>query len=212
MSLAIYFLRHGETASSKANSFCGSSDPGLTEAGFEMAKEFAEAYKSLPFEAVFSSPLKRAVLTAEPVCTNHKIQMLLDDGLKEIAFGQWEGKIRDEVEKTFHDDYIWWLADPGWNAPTQGEKGIEIARRSSHVLERIEQTYSSGNVLVVSHKATIRIMLCSLLGIDVGRFRDRFQLPVGSISIVDMTANGPSLRLMNDRSYMSRKLRERPGT
>ena len=116
------------------------------------------------------------------------------------------------MEKNFHDDYIWWLADPGWNAPTKGEKGIEIVRRSSEVLNKIEHTYNNGNVLIVSHKAAIRIMLCSLLGIDIGRFRDRFQLLVGSICIVDMMVHGPSLRLMNDRSYMSLELRERPGT
>jgi broad specificity phosphatase PhoE len=212
MALSIYFLRHGETASSRGDTFCGRLDPPLTDAGRNMAEEFAEAYKSLPLAAVFSSPQQRAVLTAEPICNNHRIRMQLNDGLREIAYGKWEGKTRDEVEKEFHDDYILWLADPGWNAPTQGEKGVEIARRSSQVLELIEQNYTSGNVLVVSHKAMIRIMLCSLLGIDLGRFRDRFQLPVGSICIIDMTAHGPSLRLMNDRSYMSAKLRERPGT
>ena len=132
--------------------------------------------------------------------------------MKEIAFGQWEGKTPEDVNRYFHDDYVRWLTDPGWNAPTEGQKGIDIARRSSLVLEEIEKTYPEGNVLVVSHKATTRIMLCSLIGIDVGRFRDRISMPVGSISIMEMTEHGPLMRMLGDRSYLRESLRSRADT
>ncbi len=138
--------------------------------------------------------------------------MQLKEGLKEIAYGRWEGKIPEEVKREFHDTYVRWLAHPGWNAPSGGERGIDIARRSSLVIEEIEQTCSAGNVLVVSHKATTRIMLCSLLGIDVGRFRDRISMPVASISIVEMAVHGPLVRIMGDRSYLRDQLRRRVGT
>ena len=138
--------------------------------------------------------------------------MSLKEGLKEIAYGQWEGKTPEEVNREFHDDYVRWLADPGWNAPPAGERGIDIARRCSLVLEEIEQAYISGNVLVVSHKATTRIMLCSLLGIDVGRFRDRISMPVASISIVEMTSQGPLLHMMSDRYHLRGLRRNQAGT
>jgi broad specificity phosphatase PhoE len=80
------------------------------------------------------------------------------------------------------------------------------------VLDEIERTYPSGNVLVVSHKATTRIMLCSLLGIDVGRYRDRISMPVASINVVEMTEQGPLLKLLGDRSHLQESLRRRPGT
>jgi probable phosphoglycerate mutase len=165
MSLVTYFLRHGETTASQTRGYCGTLDPDLTPEGYQMAEDFADAYKSLPWAAVFSSPLRRAVATAKPLCEGAGIQMHLKEGLREIAYGQWEGKIPEEVSREFHDTYIRWLADPGWNAPSGGERGIDIARRSSLVLEEIEKTFTTGNVLVVSHKATIRIMLCSLIGI-----------------------------------------------
>jgi broad specificity phosphatase PhoE len=136
----------------------------------------------------------------------------LRDGFKEIAYGQWEGKTPEEVNREFHDEYVSWLADPGWYAPTGGERGVDIARRSSLVLDEIDRTHSSGNVLVVSHKATVRIMLCSLLGIDVGRYRDRLSLPVAALSIVEMTAQGPLLRVLGDRCHLRQSLRLRPGT
>ena len=202
MSLTIYFLRHGETTASRTGRYCGALDADLTPEGYQMAEDFADAYKYLPWVAVFSSPLRRALGTANPLCEAAGIRMQLKKGLKEIAYGQWEGKTPEEVNREFHDDYVRWLADPGWNAPTGGERGIDIARRSSLVLEEIEKTCTTGNVLVVSHKATIRIMLCSLLGTDVGRFRDRISMPVASISIVEMAEHGPLLHRMGDRSYL----------
>jgi broad specificity phosphatase PhoE len=212
MSLTIYFLRHGETTASRTGGYCGALDPDLTPEGYQMAEEFADAYKLLPWVAVFSSPLRRAVATAKPLCEAEGIRMQLKEGLREIAYGQWEGKNPEEVNREFHDDYVRWLADPGWNAPTGGERGIDIARRSSFVLEEIEKTYTSGNVLVVSHKATTRIMLCSLIGIDVGRFRDRIKMPVAAISIVEMAVHGPLLHMMGDRAYVRDLLRRRGGT
>ena len=207
MSLIIYFLRHGETTDSQRGGYCGTLNPDLTSEGYEMAEDFADAYKSLPWVAVFSSPLRRAVATAKPLCEAVGIRMQLKEGLREIAFGQWEGKTPEDVDREFHDDYVRWLTDPGWNAPTGGQRAIDIARRSSLELEEIEKTCVTGNVLVVSHKATIRIMLCSLLGIDVGRFRDRISMPVACISIVEFATHGPLLHVMGDRSYLREHLR-----
>ncbi len=212
MKLIIYFLRHGETTASQTGGYCGTLDPDLTPAGYQMADDFADAYKSLPWVAVLSSPLRRAVATAKPLCEAVRIRMLLKEGLKEIDFGQWEGKTPGDVNRQFHDDYVRWLTEPGWNAPTGGERGIDVARRSSIVLEEIEKTYTAGYVLVVSHKATTQIMLCSLLGIDVGRFRDRISMPVASISIMEIAMHGPLLHRMGDRSYLSAALRSRAVT
>ena len=177
-----------------------------------MARDFATAYRDLAWEAVFCSPLKRAVATAQPLCEAVGLNPHLREGLKEIAYGHWEGKTPEEVNHEFHDEYVRWLADPGWNAPTGGERGVDVARRSSMVLDEIERTHPSGNVLIVSHKATGRIMLCSLLGIDVGRYRDRLSMPVAALSIVEMTEQGPLLRVLGDRTHLRQSLRLRPGT
>jgi broad specificity phosphatase PhoE len=212
MSLKVYFLRHGETTSSQSGTYCGALDIHLTPEGHQMAEDFAQAYRSLSWTAVYTSPLWRAINTAKPLCEAVKIDMQQREGLKEITYGKWEGKTPEEINHEFHDEYVRWLADPGWNSPTGGEKGVDIARRSSLVLEEIEQKHTTGNVLVVSHKATIRIMLCSLLGIDIGRFRDRIGVPVASVSIVEMAERGPLLHVMSDRSHLREQLRERVGT
>ncbi|WP_392533095.1 histidine phosphatase family protein [Nostoc sp. C117] len=212
MSLTLYFLRHGQTECSRNNSFCGSIDSELTLEGLEMAKAFADAYSSTPWTAIFCSPMRRTVATGKPLCEAIGMEAQLRDGLKEINYGEWEGKTPEIISRDYHDDYIRWSADPAWNAPTGGEMGVTIAFRALQVIEEIKQNYSSGNILVVSHKATIRIILCSLLGIDVGRFRFRLGCPVGSVSPVEFTSHGPLLKALADRTHLNEHLRNLPGT
>ena len=80
------------------------------------------------------------------------------------------------------------------------------------MIAEIQEKYAKGNVLVVSHKATIRIILCELLGIDLGRYRDRIDMPAGSVSVVKFDVHGPLLQVLGDRAYMGEDLRSRPGT
>ena len=213
MSLRIYFVRHGETTYSQTGGFCGAIDPELTPAGFQMAEQFAATYAKVPWEAVYVSPMKRTIATAKPLCDAVGIEMQLRDGLREINYGDWEGKTVEEVKKDYEEDYINWLTEPAWNAPTNGgETSVEIASRSSLVIAEIQEKYKSGNVLVVSHKATIRILLCSLLGIDLGRYRYRIGALAASVSIVKFDVRGPLLEVLGDRSYMDENLRNLPGT
>jgi broad specificity phosphatase PhoE len=212
MTLTLYFLRHGQTEWSRNNAFCGSLDPELTSDGMEMASSFASSYSSTPWEAIFCSPMHRTLATARPLCEAVEMQPQLRDGLKEIHYGKWEGSTPEAVSAEFHDDYIRWLADPAWYAPTGGEMAVAIASRATQVIEEIKQLYRDGNVLIVSHKATIRIMLCSLLGIDVGRFRFRLGCPVGSVSVVEFTSHGPLLKVLADRTHLDERLRNLPGT
>lgn len=213
MSLTIYLLRHGQTSLSRGDVFCGSGlDPELTPDGLKMAQVFADSYTATSWRAIFSSSLRRAVTTAEPLCEALGMELQIRAGLNEIAYGKWEGLTKPKVGKEYHDDYIKWLADPAWHAPTDGEMAVAIARRGLHVIEEIKERYTDGNVLIVSHKATLRIILCGLLGIDVGRFRYRLVCPVGSVSIVEFTAEGPLLHALADRSHFTENLRGLPGT
>jgi broad specificity phosphatase PhoE len=212
MGSVLYLLRHGETTASQIGGYCGALDPDLTNEGQEMAHDFAKAYKHLDWKAIFCSPTKRTVATAQPLCEAVGLNPELRDGFKEISYGQWEGKTPEQVSREFHDDYVSWLADPGWFGPTGGERGIDVTRRSAMVLDEIEKAYPEGNILIVSHKATIRIMLCYLLGIDVGRYRDRFRLRPVALSVVEITKQGPLLIMLGDRSHLRESLRERPGT
>ena len=212
MSLTLYFLRHGETIYSETGAYCGELDTELTPEGVQMAEAFAQAYRSIAWTAAYVSPMKRTIATAKPLCEALSLEMQLRDGLKEIRYGKWEDKSVDFVKQHYWDDYIRWLAEPAWNPPTGGETSVEISSRASLVIAEIQEKYAKGNVLVVSHKATIRIILCELLGIDLGRYRDRIDMPAGSVSIVKFDVHGPLLQVLGYRAYMGEDLRSRPGT
>ena len=213
MPLSLYLLRHGQTPLSRQDVFCGSGlDPELTDDGMQMAQAFADVYRTNSWAAIFTSQLRRTISTAAPLSNALGIKPEICAGLNEIAYGSWEGRTKADVDQSFHDDYVNWLADPAWHAPTGGELAIEVARRSLQVVEDITERFRDDNVLVVSHKATIRIILCGLLGIDVGRFRYRLGCPVGSVSIVEFTSHGPLLKVMADRSHLSERLQSLLGT
>ena len=211
LSLKLYFLRHGETTYSETGAYCGDLDPELTSEGAQMARAFADAYRSMPWTAVYVSPMKRTIATAKPLCDALGLEMQLRDGLKEIRYGKWEDKSVDFVKQHYWDDYVRWLTEPAWNPPTGGETSVEISSRASLVVAEIREKYAHGDILVVSHKATIRILLCGLLGIDLGRYRDRIEMLAGSVSIVKFGVHGPLLEVLGNRAYMGEELRTRPG-
>lgn len=212
MPLTLYLLRHGETEASRTGGYCGIADIELSAIGREMAEDFAEAYKDHPWAEIYCSPLQRTRATVEPLCRRTGLEPCFRDGLRELEYGEWEGKSAEAVSRDHHGDYLRWLADAGWNAPTGGERGIDVGLRAMAVIREIWGAHPEGNVLVVSHKATLRILLCHLLGIDVGSYRDRVHIPVASLSVVEMREHGPLLTRLGDRSHLRPELRDLPGT
>ena len=212
MALNLYLLRHGETEASRTGGYVGFTDVDLTPEGLAMAEAFAEKYKHLPWQAIFASPLKRTVATATPIAKAVGLNIQLRNGLKEMFLGEWEGLSLEEVKARHDKDYNNWMTEPAWNPPTGGETGMQVASRAAMVIAEIENQFTEGNVLVVSHKTTIRLMLCSLLGIDSGRYRDRINMPVASVSLVRFDKYGPMLLKHGDRTHLPEELESRPGT
>ena len=212
MTLRLYLVRHGETAASREGGYSGSGNPPLTEAGQQMAQSLADTYADLEWQAAYVSPMLRAQETAQPLCQAANLSMRIRDGLREIDFGAWEDRTPAEVMESHHQDYLQWLAEPAWNPPTGGESAVTVASRVSLVITEITETIADGNVLVVSHKATLRILLCNLLGIDLGRYRDRIAMPVASLSVLSFDKHGPCLERLGDRSHLPPELRDRAGT
>lgn len=217
VSLRLHLLRHGQTPASRENVFCGRGlDPDLTPDGLAMAAAFANAYHTTPWQAVYAGPLRRTRATARVIVDAwHDVRTLpvvVEDGLAELDYGRWDGRTTEAVDREFHDAYVRWTADPAWNAPTGGETAVTLAQRMLTVVETISRAVAEGDVLVVSHKASIRALLCALLGVDVGRFRYRFGCPVGSLTVVEFGPHGPLALTVADRSHLDARLRALPGT
>jgi probable phosphoglycerate mutase len=213
MSLTLYLLRHGETEYSQKGGYCGALDAELTPEGQSMAQAFADTYREIEWTDVYVSPMKRTMSTAQPLCDAVGLPMQVREGLREISYGAWENQDLDYVKQHHEQDYIRWMTEPAWNPPTGGETAVQIANRAMAVIAEIEAKYSNGgNILIVSHKATIRIIICSLLGMDIGRYRDRVNALAGSVSIIKFATYGPMLEALGDRHYLPAHLQDRAGT
>jgi broad specificity phosphatase PhoE len=210
--LSLYLLRHGQTDASRNNLFAGRIDPPLNAVGQAMAEAVAARYGSFGWREIVSSPLVRAQQSAAPTARAAGQTVTVDDGLVEIAYGEWDGRAEDEVERVDAQRFAAWAAHPGRVAPPGGESGDQIATRALAAIDRIRARHSDGKVLVVSHKATLRVLLCALLGIDVDGFRRRIGQLVCAVSVVDFKSTGPILQLLNDRSHLPPELLEGDGT
>jgi probable phosphoglycerate mutase len=213
MPLRLHLLRHGQTPTSRDNVFCGANlDPELTADGVAMAHAFAEAYAATPWRMIYAGPLQRTQVTARIIAQRVGLSYETREAITEIDYGRWDGLSEEMVDREFHDDFVRWTADPAWNAPTEGETAIALARRMLGVVEEVREEIPDGDVLFVTHKASIRALLCTLLGVDVGRFRFRFGCPTGSVSVVEFGRRGPLALTVADRSHLSAALRAADGT
>jgi probable phosphoglycerate mutase len=213
-TLSLYLVRHGQTDASLANRFCGRLDPPLNATGLAMADALGARYGREGFAEIVSSPLVRAQQTAAPTARGAGLPVTLDDGLVEIAYGEWDGRAEADVEREDAARFAAWAAHPGRVAPPGGESGADIAVRALAAVERIRARHAGGGgkVLVVSHKATLRVLVCALLGIDVDGFRARIAQKVCAVSIVDFPPSGPLLQVLGDTSHLPPALLAGDGT
>lgn len=198
----IYLVRHGGTTSSDANRFAGASDPELSDAGRSQAAALGKRLATAPIDAAYCSDMKRAVATAYAICDPHHLTPIQLPALREINHGHWEGQIHKDVEQKFADEYAAWSADPLGYAPPGGETGLSVLSRSLPAITQIVRQHPGQSVLVVSHTATNRLILCGLAGIDPRRFRDRLGQDLACLNIIDFKDPAtPRVVRVNDISH-----------
>jgi len=198
----MFLVRHGETTVASEDRFAGSSDVPLSAAGRRQAERLAARLAGEPIAAAYCSPMQRTRDTAAIVAAPHHREAAVRDGLREIGHGRWEGLRRSEVEARFPDEYAAWEEDPFTLAPEGGESGVQVVARALPVVRDIVVAHPGENVLVVSHKATIRLVIACLLGFDPRGYRDRLDQLPASLNLLDfMTPVRVRLVLFNDISH-----------
>jgi broad specificity phosphatase PhoE len=198
----LFLVRHGATQLSAEDRFAGSTDVDLSDEGRAQASRLGERLRDDRVVAVYCSPLRRTRDTAAALATPHGLEPIEDAGLREIDHGHWEGLTRSQVETRFHDEYVRWEEDPFTFAPQGGECGLDVMARALPVIRRIVETHRGQNVVVVSHKATIRLVISSLLGFDARGYRDRLDQAPACLNVLDFKDPVRArLMLFNDVSH-----------
>ncbi|HEY3816528.1 MAG TPA: histidine phosphatase family protein [Polyangiaceae bacterium] len=200
--LTLHLVRHGDTLQAAEGYFAGDIDPPLTDHGRAQAEALGVVAARLDLAAVYVSPKLRARETAEPILRACKLEPIVEDGLREIAYGAWEGRKESEIKASDPALYGAWSQDPALVSPPGGESAFAIAARALPCLVRARREHPSGNVMFVSHKATVRIIVCALLGIPLGRFRDRVACPPASLTTFEFGERGAMLVRLADVSYL----------
>jgi probable phosphoglycerate mutase len=204
----LLLVRHGATAATDEDRFSGAIDAALSEQGRWQAARLGERLAQHQITAIYSSPLSRALDTARIIAGHCSVEPVTREGLREIGHGHWEGRKRDDVEREFGAEYSAWEADPFTFAPHGGESGVAVLARALPVIRDIVTAHAGGQVLVVSHKATLRLVLSSLLAFDPRGYRDRLDQAPACLNVVDFRdpVRG-RLMLFNDTSHYAERPR-----
>lgn len=195
-------VRHGATVLSAEDRFAGASDVPLGDEGRMQVQRLAERLSTDAVAAVYASPLRRAIDTATVLAQPHGLNLTMLDDLREIDHGRWEGLRRDEAAAKYPQEYAAWEHDPFTFAPTGGEPGQHVLERGLRAFQQIVRTHPGDRVLVVSHKATIRLIVAHVLGIDPRGYRDRLDQQPACLNLIDVYPDGTGrLILLNDVSH-----------
>ncbi|MER7134339.1 bifunctional RNase H/acid phosphatase [Streptosporangium saharense] len=200
---SLFLLRHGETPMSVERRFSGLGDPELTPNGLAQARAAAARLTREPYgvQVVVSSPLRRALVTAETVAAGLGLDVVVEPELREADFGAWEGHTFTEIQRRWPDELATWLEDPS-AAPPGGESFGDAARRVQVIGDRLVERYEGRTVLVVSHVTPIKMLLRSALLAPLAALY-RMHLDLASLSLIEYYADGPAVvKAFNDTSHL----------
>lgn len=202
MTTRLYLIRHGATTLSQEDRFSGGTEVDLSDEGRWQAACLARRLADDHISAFYCSPMHRTVQTASIISETYGLTPISREGLREIHHGRWETLSRREVQALYPKEYASWQEDPFTFAPEGGESGLMVMARALPVIREIVVSHPGQNVAVVSHKATIRLVLSSLLGFDARGYRDRLDQSPACLNILDFRDPVRArLMLFNDVSH-----------
>src|SRR6476469_3953180 len=202
MHVRIFVVRHGATVLTAEDRFAGATNVQLSDEGREQVRRLATRLQGENITAIYASPLDRTVETARILAEPHGLEVKTRDGLREISHGRWEQMTRKEVDAAFPEEAAAWEKDPYTFAPAGGESGLAVTARALPVLMDIVRAHIGADVLIVSHKATIRLLLSSLIGFEPRRYGDALDQNPAALNIIDVkNAVSARLTLCHDTSH-----------
>ena len=199
----LYLVRHGETESNRELRFQGQRDTALSAKGMQQAQQVGAYLSKLRLDAVYSSPLQRARVTAEAIAAaqHPALPVQVEADLQEICFGSWEGHNFDEVEAMQPGAWERFFNRPADNPIPDGESLQAAQARAWAVFDRIAAAHPDGRVALVTHGAVLRVLFCSLLGVDLNRIWQIHTANAGT-SCFRVDGSYVSLDFFNLASYL----------
>jgi broad specificity phosphatase PhoE len=196
----IILVRHGQTEWNIAEVFRGQIDIDLSQTGVKQAELLAEYLTHSTIEAIYSSPLKRALRTAEIVAAPHKLKVNIEPDLVDLNFGCWQGLTVETVKEKYAELYATWIAHPEQVRMPGGEGLEDVRKKVIRFSDKIIEMHA-GTVVIVGHRVVNKVMLCALLGLEDSHFWKIRQDTCG-LSIISYQYKQFILTRHNDTSFL----------
>lgn len=201
--MELILVRHGETDWNKAAVFRGHEDVRLNATGIAQADAVAEALKDRVFEAIHSSPLKRAMVTATRIAIPHQIDIKVNHGFLDINYGTWQGMRESTVKQKNPAAYERWMNTPTKMKFPGGDKMPKAWKRVNSALRELLMTHGLGTVVIVSHRIPLKFMTAYLLGKGFEHFPQVRHDPC-AISVFTIEDKKYTPVVLNDSKHLAR--------
>lgn len=199
--MKLYITRHGETEWNTLKKMQGWQNSNLTEQGIANAIKLCDRLKDVDFSNIYSSPLGRAMDTANYIKGNRNIEIETHDGLKELGFGLWEGVENEEVMKLYEEEHYKFWNKPLLYKGNDGESFDELFKRINEALKHIIQNSTGDNVLIVSHAITIKAIYSIIKNYNLEDFWTLPYIDGTSLTIVEVNGDEMKFILEGDISH-----------
>lgn len=195
----IILIRHGETAWNKVGRLQGTSNVLLSPEGIRQAKLLAQHAPFHSVDAIYSSDLSRAITTAEILAEKFNLPVIQERGFRETNFGDWEGKLFTELMVV--DGFEKFFTQPDRVHPPNGETFLECQARVLTSLEEIIADSPGQSVVIVSHGAVIRLMLCAALELPIRKMWAINQVNM-AVNIIRVDGGNITIELVNSTAHL----------
>ena len=194
-------IRHGQTAwnEGKGERFRGRAEIDLDEVGIKQAEATAERLTPWKVEAIYSSPLIRAMKTAQILARKFNLQPQIADGLIDIDYGEWQGLSLEEAKDS--QLYSLWLHSPHLATFPRGENLEQVQKRAVTQLNSLLRKHPEQTILLVSHKVVCKVLVLSLLGLNLSHFW-RVEQDTCAINLIEKRGNNIVVKLLNDTCHL----------
>lgn len=200
MATTLYLIRHGATEGNHEKRYKGSIDVPISREGLEQVARAAAFIRADlqgdELTAIYTSPLSRAVDSAQIIAEMFGLEPVIHEDLKERNFGVWEGMTFSEIREKYPDEFSKWADNPLEHSPVGGESSAEVSDRITPAVEAIVSQHDGESFAIVGHGGINRIIICNLLGIPLEHMF-RIEQDNAAVNIIKFYDMYPAAKLIN---------------
>lgn len=197
----IILIRHGQTEWNREERFRGRVDIDLDEVGLKQAEAAAEWVAQWEVTAIYSSPLKRAMATAEAIAQRLGLQVKPLEGINDMDFGRWQGISIADVRQNYPEFFDLWRYGPEQLRIPDGENLEDVRKRVVATIDDLVAKHQNETVALITHRVVCKVLLCHLLGLDNSHFWQIAQ-DATAINLFDVWDGRFTVRLINDTCHL----------